>query len=552
MQKIALLLLIFTIHISCFSQQNMDEAQKLATLCKVWGFLKYHHPKVAKGQYDWDKELVKKIPYIKSASTKNEINKIYFEWLKSLGKISECKKCKNIDSAALTYNLNHGWLTDTSIFVDDVIAKLNYIKDNRIQKQHYYIKYPQMPSPLFSKEKLYNEMVFPNEEYRLLCLFRYWNIINYFFPYKYVIGEDWNNILLEMIPKFQFPKDTVDYHLAILEMTTKVNDSHASFKSKYIQQYFGEKYPPFIYTIIDNKAIVKGFLNDSIAEENDIQHGDVIIALNNKNLAEVINEKKKYIGASNEATKNRNLSVCLFNGSSDSCNITIEREGQILSKSFRLYSFSEIKDHLNTTKEDVCKELPDSIGYINMGVLTIKQVDSIMKIMMNKKAIIFDIRNYPNFTLYQISYYLNKEKRAFVKFTKPDFSYPGIFKWESESYCGSNNPNYFKGKVVLLFNENTQSRAEFTCMALQTAPNVKCIGSQTSGADGNVSNIPLPGGYYVRMTGLGVFYPDGRETQRIGIVPDIEVNPTIEGIKNKKDEVLERAIEYIIPIVNLK
>ena len=86
----------------------------------------------------------------------------------------------------------------------------------------------------------------------------------------------------------------------------------------------------------------------------------------------------------------------------------------------------------------------------------------------------------------------------------------------------------------------------------ETAPNVKCIGSQTSGADGNVSNIPLPGGYYVRMTGLGVFYPDGRETQRIGIVPDIEVNPTIEGIKNKKDEVLERAIEYIIPIVNLK
>jgi len=76
MQKIALLLLIFTIHISCFSQQNMDEAQKLATLCKVWGFLKYHHPKVAKGQYDWDKELVKKIPYIKSASTKNEINKM--------------------------------------------------------------------------------------------------------------------------------------------------------------------------------------------------------------------------------------------------------------------------------------------------------------------------------------------------------------------------------------------------------------------------------------------------------------------------------------------
>ena len=47
------------------------------------------------------------------------------------------------------------------------------------------------------------------------------------------------------------------------------------------------------------------------------------------------------------------------------------------------------------------------------------------------------------------------------------------------------------------------------------------------------------------MTGLGVYYPDGRQTQRIGIVPDIEVKPTIAGIRQKKDELLERAIEVI-------
>jgi C-terminal processing protease CtpA/Prc len=47
------------------------------------------------------------------------------------------------------------------------------------------------------------------------------------------------------------------------------------------------------------------------------------------------------------------------------------------------------------------------------------------------------------------------------------------------------------------------------------------------------------------MTGIGVYYPDGRETQRIGIVPDIEIKPTIEGLKLKRDEVLEKAIEVI-------
>ena len=51
--------------------------------------------------------------------------------------------------------------------------------------------------------------------------------------------------------------------------------------------------------------------------------------------------------------------------------------------------------------------------------------------------------------------------------------------------------------------------------------------------------------YNTSITGLGVYYPDGRETQCIGIIPDIEVKPTIEGIKQGKDEVLERAIKFI-------
>jgi C-terminal processing protease CtpA/Prc len=82
-------------------------------------------------------------------------------------------------------------------------------------------------------------------------------------------------------------------------------------------------------------------------------------------------------------------------------------------------------------------------------------------------------------------------------------------------------------------------------MALETARDTKIIGSQTAGADGNVSLIRLPGGIYTYFTGLGVYYPDGGETQRVGIVPDIVVRPTIGGIRSGRDEVLETALDYI-------
>jgi C-terminal processing protease CtpA/Prc len=71
------------------------------------------------------------------------------------------------------------------------------------------------------------------------------------------------------------------------------------------------------------------------------------------------------------------------------------------------------------------------------------------------------------------------------------------------------------------------------------------LGSQTAVADGNVTRFFLPGGITALFTGLGVYYPDGRPTQRIGIVPDIEIRPTLAGLRGGRDEVLERAIEYI-------
>ncbi|MGA2038952.1 MAG: hypothetical protein ABSH42_06715 [Bryobacteraceae bacterium] len=53
--------------------------------------------------------------------------------------------------------------------------------------------------------------------------------------------------------------------------------------------------------------------------------------------------------------------------------------------------------------------------------------------------------------------------------------------------------------------------------AFRASPNAFVIGSTTAGADGNVSQIPLPGGQRTMISGIGVFYPDKRPTQRVGI-----------------------------------
>src|SRR6185437_13436855 len=131
----------------------------------------------------------------------------------------------------------------------------------------------------------------------------------------------------------------------------------------------------------------------------------------------------------------------------------------------------------------------------------------------------------------------------FVKFTSGSIYYPGMFAVGAA--LGSKGDNKYKGKVVVIVNEETQSQAEYTTMAFQSSPNVTVIGSTTAGADGNVSTIILPGGISTMISGLGVLYPDG-VTQRKGVRIDEVVKPTIAGIKAGSDELVERAKAIIL------
>ena len=131
-----------------------------------------------------------------------------------------------------------------------------------------------------------------------------------------------------------------------------------------------------------------------------------------------------------------------------------------------------------------------------------------------------------------------------MKFTNGNINNPGEFTFTSNLEIPNKGKTY-KGKLVVLVNELSQSQAEYTSMAFRAGDNTTIIGSTTAGADGNVSTIMLPGGLRTMISGIGVNYPNGVETQRVGIVPDIEVKPTIGGIRQGKDELLEKAIEII-------
>lgn len=81
MKRIRILLLCISLlgGISCHSNNQQTEINAahfnekgLIALGQLWGFLKYHHPAVAAGKYDWDIELIQGIPVVLQAKDEKE------------------------------------------------------------------------------------------------------------------------------------------------------------------------------------------------------------------------------------------------------------------------------------------------------------------------------------------------------------------------------------------------------------------------------------------------------------------------------------------------
>jgi C-terminal processing protease CtpA/Prc len=156
--------------------------------------------------------------------------------------------------------------------------------------------------------------------------------------------------------------------------------------------------------------------------------------------------------------------------------------------------------------------------------------------------LVIDIRNYPKeFVVFALGGHLVPKETEFARFTYGLAANPGAFAW-TQPLALRPEPPLYGGSIVILVDESSQSQAEYTAMAFRSAPNAHVVGSTTAGADGNVSPIVLPGGLRTLISGLGVFYPDRRPTQQLGIVPDLVVRPTIAGIRQERDEVLEAGV----------
>jgi hypothetical protein len=517
------------------------QISNLAVLARVWGFLKYHHPAVTGGQRNWDDDLLRVLPKVVAARDREQANDVFLEWIDTLGPVPVCSPCVAALAGELDLKPELTWIHDRKMLGAPLSQRLESIYANRTGRQFFVWPTPGTGNAHFDHEPAYPALKFPDSGYQLLALFRWWNIMQYWAPYRAAAGQDWDAVLAEFIPRMALAKDKEAYQLVLFELIAKANDTHANlWNSLGVRPPTGGCALPVVLRFLDGKAVV---YRTSSGEEA-LKAGDIVNGIGGVTVSSLVEKVAPYYADSNEAARRRDLAGYLTRGACGPLSVTVLRGGRTQE-----VSTARVRSQISFTTHDLAGDtfrlLSPEVAYVKLSSIKTSDVPAYFERAMGTKGLIVDIRNYPSaFMPFVMGPYLAVKPTAFVSFTFLDLANPGAFRFGSGPLI-QQGPSHYGGKVVILVDESTQSSAEYTAMALRAMPNAVVIGSTTAGADGDVSAISLPGGLSTMISGLGVFYPDHRPTQRVGIVPDVVIRPSAKGIAEGRDELVEAATRLI-------
>lgn len=521
-----------------------------------------------------------------------------FFW-KQVGKVN-ANTSENTIITLLLKNLNHKFtgapVIDTPKEVLSVNQDFRWYQNNKKISSENKILLNDIYNHRFvteteKKDKTFDSKTneFKKEEnlplaYRLLALAKLQGAIDYLYPHKYLMDKNAEVYFSDLVDQVIRCSSRKDFEVILTKVVSKMEDTHSfrfydqlNFKNEIFHRFY---FPPFDYMIVKDHLLVTEILLPEICSKANIHVGDQITEVNGKSVREIIKEKKELLSTSNPETflylisdfqknliwpdnlarkslKIQSRDIKTHIADTEFVNFTNEGQRAIVSK----YIQNKIRQKQQYTidhQDIVYFKINDVFAFTNniSDDKLDEHMDSIFRDASSKKAIIFDMRGYPDwggFVFHYVYKYFSPVENRFGKYYKPNPKNVGTYIPISYDGFGTYYPDIknktvhpYKGKVFMIVNPETLSMSEWNTMNLQNIfPNARTIGQRTAGADGDIRTITLPGGYNLEFTGNGIFYFDGSQTQKVGVKVNEFIEYSDDDIIQKRDLELERILKNL-------
>ncbi|RZK66749.1 MAG: hypothetical protein EOO95_04910 [Pedobacter sp.] len=298
---------------------------------------------------------------------------------------------------------------------------------------------------------------------------------------------------------------------------------------------------PLLFDVAERKIVVKKVLDSGLIDQ--VKAGDELIRINGKKPFDILRSTDSLFSGSAQ-WKLAKSTVALTKGKKDEVvHLNLKRTNQNISIDIsRTYPYSEYTSGSDRNNRGKSEWISKDIFYINLNKTT---TEVHMAEILKAKSVIVDMRGYLNEdTETFLSHLTDKKLTSNSGMFTPQILYPDYQKvsYAIGSYTIEPALPIVKAKIFLLADATGQSATESFLSAYKQFKVATIVGQPSSGTNGNINLISMPGGYRFVYSGMLVKNPDGSKHHLNGVLPDVVVKNTIKGIKEGKDEILEEAI----------
>lgn len=401
--------------------------------------------------------------------------------------------------------------------------------------------YPKADNKLLSNlEKSLSGIITTNNNLylRLGNIINIYNVFQHFYPYFDVVDVNWEKEFETALKSAYNDTEPYNYWVTLKKFTAKLKDGHVRVnKSTNTNIYL----PPFKWEWLENKLVITEVFDNNLS----LKTGDIVTKIDNQDAKKYFEEINSTISAGTKGWLDFRATTESLLGEKDA-EITLTT----LKSIFTIKRNLTIQEYFNQEHQNPAySQLDNNIYYLNLDAIEMDTINKLLPQLEKCSAIICDLRGYPNENHDFISYLLKSDDTSKAWMQIPQIIYPNqknITSYQKEGWeLKAQKPYLGDKKIVFIVDGSAISYAESYMSFIEGYKLATIVGQPTAGTNGDINPFRLHGGYSISWTGLKVVKHDGSQHHGVGIIPNIYVTKTIEGIKTGKDEFLEKAIEII-------
>ena len=367
-----------------------------------------------------------------------------------------------------------------------------------------------------------------------------WNVMEHFYPYFDIVKTDWLEVLKTTLAAAATDANADDFSVTLRRMVAQLHDGHGNVYPGGWANYSA----PVIFGWIEGHLVITQIAGDGTSE---LQPGDIVLKIDGRPVADLLKERESLISGATPQWLRYIALVLLPTGPKDSeMKLDIE-DGKGQQRTVTLHRSVET-DSITETRPAKIAELRPGIFYVALDRIKDEDFQSALPQLEKAKGIVFDLRGYPSVSPMVISHLIDSpvtSARWMVPIiTSPDHlnvvDYETRGRWNLQPIAPR-----LKGKIAFLTDGRAISYAESYMGIIEAYKLAEIVGEPTAGTNGNINRFTLPGGYSIVFTGMKVLKHDGSQHHGIGIHPTVPVSRTLQGIRERRDEQLERAIAIV-------